>query len=108
MQNNPLHAHAESLDSRHRQTSRTGAQAMAKIHSRRNKNPEIANIPLCATNPRVATHYRNNRVTYQDMASEIVGWAEFKLLDDNVKCAHCVEAAKIMAARQKAEKLKAK
>lgn len=77
---------------------------MRKIHLRRNKEGTGASIAACATNPNVAKARRNFRQTYQFMASEIVAWPEFKVLPDNCRCMHCVEAAKVIVNRQRKAK----
>ena len=74
---------------------------MSKIHLRRNKNVEIANIAACATNPYVAKASRNQRSTYQMMASEIVPWEEFRNISALDRCVHCVEAALVIRNRQR-------
>jgi len=77
---------------------------MAKIHLRRNKNPEIKVIAACATNPYIAGSRRNGRATYHFMASEIVGVEDFKKVAPSDRCAHCCEAALVIRNRQRAAK----
>jgi len=77
---------------------------MSKIHLRRNKNVELASIAACATNPNINKARRNGRNTYQFMASEIVGWEQFKNVPAADRCAHCVDAALVIRNRQRKAK----
>jgi hypothetical protein len=75
-----------------------------KIHLRRNKNPEIKVLAACASNPYVSKARSNGRTTYQFMASEIVGWDQFKTMDSSLLCAHCLDAALVIRNRQRKDK----
>jgi len=77
---------------------------MPKVHLRRNKNPEIKVIAACASNPYIEGSRRNGRATYQFMASEIVGFEEFKKVAQADRCAHCCEAALVIRNRQRKAK----
>lgn len=72
-----------------------------KIHLRRNKENGSIDRAACATNPYFEGSRRNNRSTYQFMASEIVSWKEFQKINSNDRCAHCMEAALVIRNRQR-------
>jgi len=80
---------------------------MAKVHLRRNKNhhiAEIGTIAACATNPHLSKARRNARQTYQFMASEVVGWDQFKTMDSSLLCSHCLDACLTIRNRQRKAK----
>jgi hypothetical protein len=77
---------------------------MRKIHLRRTKEENEVVIAACATNPHIKGARRNGRNTYQFMASEVVGWNEFKTMDRSQLCAHCIEAALVIRNRQRKAK----
>lgn len=88
----------------------TGRTTMTtrKIHLRRNKaeNGQLP-IAICATRPEVrANGYmpRNQRSSYQFMASEIVAADVFRATPIEKRCVHCLEAGLIMLNRLRSEK----
>lgn len=79
---------------------------MAKIHLRANKMNNTARaMAICATERSANGMVRsNNRATYKFMASEVVGFNEFKNVADADRCAHCMDRGLIVRNRQRREK----
>lgn len=66
---------------------------MAKVHLRANKltgtNRPVALCAALSINGKIHT---NKRTTYRFMASEVVGFEDFKATPDRERCAHCCAA----------------
>lgn len=80
--------------------------ANRKIHLRANKLTETNRAkPFCATKMTANGKCKSNsRQTYRYMASEIVGFKEFREVAPADRCAHCVDAGLII--RNKLRKAK--
>lgn len=77
---------------------------MAKIHLRRNVVSDRPARAACATNPYIPQARRNQRSSYQFMASEIVSWEQFRTLDSKLLCSHCLDACLVIRNRQRKAK----
>lgn len=76
-----------------------------KIHLRRNKMISTTEArPVCATNPYREGSRFNSRSTYRYMASEVVGYEDFKNVPAEQRCAHCVDMGLVIRNRQRKAK----
>lgn len=80
--------------------------ANRKIHLRANKmnTTEIAYSACASRHSGNGKVRANNRKTYQFMASEIVGYDDFKNVPTIDRCAHCMDAGLIIRNRQRKAK----
>lgn len=63
---------------------------MAKIHLRANKlTGENRAVALCAVRTINGKLRTNHRETYRYMASEIIGFDDYKKIANKDRCAHC-------------------
>jgi hypothetical protein len=66
---------------------------MAKTHLRSNKlTGTNSPLALCAAKPLSGKLTNNARTTYRFMASEVVGFDDYKNIPSQDRCAHCDQA----------------